>query len=464
MSAPIFDQVKHIIWEQLTILWNAKPDDGRNDPPFRPSLNEIFGVDLPLDPSTGVRLNGNLLRGMSTTKRERAAGISSPEGNLFIIDEASGFPTEIYEAFLGNLAGGGKILGITNPTVTSGWLFELFRQRTPGWQLLTLNSENSPNAVAGQVVLRGVARRDYIQMIREQCAPGSTAGREYAPTKDGDPWAEHPFYMVRILGRFPPQGANAIIGITLIDKATMSWRGDAEPEPGELVIGVDVAESGDDLTVLQPVRGYYAYEPIEMRKAEGDEVAARIVQLARQLRISDEAVRINLDGIGVGKGPYNALKFSEAVQQGWIRVCSLNVGMAADVDSGSEFEDYANLRTQLWYGCADWLKKGGKLPKHDRLIAELLAANSYPNSRGQLRMEEKKLMKIALGGRSPDYADALCLATYRGKRGAWIEFSYERVPDPRHPEPPADWGSLGGGRGSDGGRGDGGAGGKFGCF
>lgn len=426
LTAPSFTQVKDVLWKEMARL-NKEREEGAVDangdpiqPPYRPTLEKLFGISIPLDPATGIIFpdTGNDIKGKSTNTPERMAGTSSPN-LLFIIDEGSGYPNDIYEAVLGNLTGGGKLFVISNPTQTSGWFFDLFMDQPVDWKLITLNSENTPNVRAGKRIIPGVATLETIQAWR------ANAGADYA---------NNPFYMVRVLGMFPPQGSNSVISMTVLERASANWkREDGFTEPATLVIGVDVAREGDDTTVIWPVRGYHAFAPIAVPKGlnESHQLAGEIIKVARELRISAEEVRVNIDANGLGWGPTDALRFSKAVQdEGWLHISSLVTGEKADTE-----DQHVNLRSQLWFGCAAWLKEGGRLQKDGRVIKELLSATYSFDARGRLKVEPKALMKLALGGRSPDYADALCMAVYRGPRGAVYVPSYTAAHDPRHEGP-----------------------------
>jgi phage terminase large subunit len=438
MTAPSFTQIKDVLWTELQ-RQNMPRVEGTKDangdllrPPYRDSLEKVLGVTIPLDPATGVKFpeTGNKITGKSTNTPERMAGTSSPN-LLFIIDEGSGYANEIYEAVLGNLTGGGKLFVISNPTQTSGWFYDLFIDQPEGWKLFTLNSENTPNVRAGRRVIPGVAERKTIEEWRAR------AGADYM---------NNPFYLVRVLGMFPPQGSNSVISMTVLERASAKWKPDvAEQEPGGLVIGVDVARQGDDTTVVWPIRGHYAYEPTALPRTsfEGGAIAGEIIRIASACRISAEDVRVNIDASGLGWSPVDFLRRSQACQDGWLHVSSLVVGEVADTE-----DQHVNLRTQLWFGCAEWLKEGGKLRKNERVIKELLSATYAFDARGRLKVEPKDMMKLTLGGKSPDYADALCMAVYRGPRGAIVNYSYDAAPDPRHTDSKGDgWDdNVGGGR------------------
>lgn len=420
ISAPAFHQIKNIIWKEIRERFRTRP------------LSTGLMAEPALDPGTGLQLpNGNQVIGISTRTAENLAGLSAPD--LFIIvDEASGFADHLWETILGNAAGGAKLFAISNPTRTTGWFYNLFRVRAEGWILLTLNSENTPNARSGEKLIPGLCTLDFVLEMRALHGPN---------------YLESPFYMVRILGQFPGQGVDAVVSATLLERATRRWkeRTPAATE-GELVIGVDVARFGNDANTLQPVRGRYAYRPsvVDVSAAKddpgvtaGDLVADAVIATAFRLRQGEERVRVNVDGIGVGAAVVDALKRRDEVKRGWIYIVDMNVGESADEQEtllGDTRVNFANLRSQLWFGVGAWTKTG-ELPDVDALHTELLAATYTTDERGRLRVEEKKKMRAVLG-RSPDHADALCLAVYRGSRGSWTSFAYDAAPDHRHGSAP----------------------------
>lgn len=409
LTAPTYKQVKDILWTELTRWY----------PAVQAALN---GGDIPLDPGTGIRLpNGSQIIGLSTTKKENLAGYSGAN-QLFIVDEASGFPDELYETLKGNSAGGSKIIAISNPTRTVGWFYKGFRTGTydlrPAnengiplhrWRLLHISSEESPNIAAndnGQPLIPGLALPSFIEEMREECGPD---------------WETSAYYLVRVRGEFPSESTDAVVGLGLLNAAHARWTPDVPAPPGDpsvLAIGVDVARFGNDDTVLQPVRGAYAFRPKALRKADGPTIADEVARLALTLRRPNERVRVCVDGIGVGASVVDALRRHPATQDGVIQVIDVQVGEAADD------EHHANLRTQVWFGLRAWLLEGGALPDDDELDSEILAHTYAFNVKGQKQVVPKKLVRKLLT-RSPDRADALCLALYKGKG---VEFGYDGAP------------------------------------
>lgn len=401
LTAPTFNQVRSILWRELRSMERST------------SIVAQLGGEVPLDPATGVQLpHGNEIRGISTRTPENLAGISAPN-QLYIVDESSGYPDELWEVIRGNTAGGAKILLLSNPTKTTGFFFSLFRRRSKRWRLITISSENTPNVVRDEIVVPGIATSEWVREMREDC---------------GADWENHPTYMVRVRGEFPPQGSDVVISLRDVERSIHRWDPGHRPKGAELALGVDVARFGDDLSTIQPVRGDYAYLPQEHARVDGPTLAGHVAEVARQMRRTPrEMVRVNIDGIGVGASCVDALRMHPDAQKGLLAVVDINVGENAD-----QPDHYVNLRSQLWFGLAAWLAKGA-MPPCDPRDEEMLAPLYSFDVRGRKQVEPKKLTRKTLG-RSPDYADAMCLAVYRGTRGTWMGEPAEVGRDGRHGE------------------------------
>ena len=308
------------------------------------------------------------------------AGLSGAE-ILFIIDEASGFPDALWEPIFGNMAGGGRLLALGNPTQLSGPFYEAFTQKQEFWSTLHISSEESPNVLAGDVLIPGLATREWVEEKKREWGEKSAA------------------YQVRVAGNFPSQGDSAVIPFEAVQAAVLRWA--LTPADGLLHIGVDVARFGDDESVVQPRRGKKALEPFVFRGLDNVDLAGRVLRIARDLRNPGEKPRVKIDVVGNGSGVVDILKR----QKNEIEVVPVNVAEAATA------EGYHRLRDQLWFGCGDWLREGGAIPDDPKLFSELVAPTYFFDARGRQEVEEKEAVKKRLR-RSPDRADALCLAVY----------------------------------------------------
>jgi hypothetical protein len=379
MTSATYNQVKKILWKEIR-------SQSRK---MRPRL----GVNIPLDPKTGINLpDGREIFGFATNEVENAAGFSSPE-ILYIIDEASAQSIDdIFEAIEGNLAGGGKVIMFSNPTRTSGVFYEAFHAGRASWHCIHIASSSTPNATTGDAIIPGLATRAWVEDKKMQWGVDS------------------PLYQVRVQGNFPSQGERSVIPLWLVEEARGRY---ADVNfAGALVLGVDVARDGDDESVIYPVRGYKAGKPITFRNLDGNQLAGRVLEFGKSLQIANERIVVNIDVIGIGASLFDALRLITSENKlNWV-VNGVNVAHKSDDDAM-----YFNLRTQLAFGLRDWLKEGGTIPDDSLLEGEMVAVEYIFDSRGRYKLPDKSDEKKRLK-RSPDRRNALELATYSPK----IEF------------------------------------------
>ncbi len=370
LTAPADHQVKNILWPELRRL-------------YRQAATPLGGK-LYDDHRSGLKYDdGREVLGLTTNEAERIAGLSSP--NLFfVVDEAAGYPEELFEAVFGNLAGGGKVLLLGNPTRTSGTFYEAFHQKRDLWATAHISSLESPCITNAEPCVPGLATPEWAVRAKAQW------GGE-----------ESPIYQVRVLGEFPRQAENAVIGLEVVEAATRRWA--ETPDGGTLELGVDVARYGDDRSVIFPRRGKKAFKPVVLRSMDVVEVAGKALEAARALAKPGEKPVVKVDEIGIGAGVADILKRS-----GEVLVVAVNVAEHARA------EGYAKLRDQLWFSLRDWLAEGGAIPPEPELEAELVAPTYTFDAQGRAKVEAKDQIKRRLG-RSPDLADALALAVWSAK-------------------------------------------------
>jgi hypothetical protein len=158
------------------------------------------------------------------------------------------------------------------------------------------------------------------------------------------------------------------------------------------VLGVDVARYGADKSVIFPVAGLKAYEPIVVEKVSNVELAKLVI---REIgRFEPDYVRVDA---GRGEGVIDFIRASG------YKVQEVNFG-------GSAINPiYANCRSEMLHGVLDWVERGGAIPNIPRLINELSTPYVGSNDHGKLIVESKKQLK-SRGVESTDYLDALALA------------------------------------------------------
>ncbi|WP_019586681.1 hypothetical protein [Deinococcus apachensis] len=373
LSAPTARQVKIIIWKELTARRRAAWLPG----------------DLLVDPGTGFHYRDSEVLGFATNEPEKIAGVSGVD-LLFIIDEASGVDEALFEAIEGNMASGASLFLISNPTQVSGTFYDAFTTKRHLRETIHISSEDTPNVISGEILIPGLATRDWVMEKRQE-------------------WGEDsPLYQVRVRGNFPTQSENTVIGLTLVEAARLRYDADDAPITGAFDLGVDVARFGDDSTVLQPIlrARKRALPPRVHAKQDNVEVAGHVMDLVQELRetldypVSEGPVHVKIDDTGNGGGVTDHLRHSERAAALGIVVIPVTVGVPATT------EGYSNLRAQIWFASRDWLKEGGQLPPDGKMEGEAVAVKYSFDTQGRAKVERKEDIKKHLG-RSSDRWDAL---------------------------------------------------------
>lgn len=408
MTSPTDRQVNSILFREVKRLHRRARLGG--------TLHKVADAGLKAD-------DGREVWGFASNTPERVSGISG-EHMLFICDEASGIDDELFDGLEGNRAGGAKIVMFSNPTRVSGYFHRAFHGAREFWHTIHVSSVESPNVVAGKVVIPGLATREWVEEKRKEWGDQSST------------------YWARVLGAFPTQSDNSIISVGLVEEAQQRYRAFAsnadeselfrrfkklgDEKDCELHIGADIARFGDDSTVIYPRRGKVIYPAIVLHGLDVIDVAGKVLEVALAHQTShirrkprgdglgqfvlDEEWRemetpvVKIDTIGIGAGVYDALKRDKRV-----RVVGVNVS-----ESPTD-ETYYRLRDELWFILREFIRNGGAIPDDQMLAAELVEPKYAFTSLGQrIQIESKDELKKRLG-RSPDRADALALAIYSPK-------------------------------------------------
>jgi phage terminase large subunit len=336
-----------------------------------------FGGRLALKPSSGLTFpDGRIIYGFSTDEPDIMAGISGHE-LLFLADEASGIQQDIFEAIEGNTAGGGVIVMFSNPLRPVGYFYEAFAEKAKFWSKFAISSEETPNATEGKTIIPGLAERKWIEEIAEKW------GRESA------------YFAVRVLGNFPVSGSNVVFSLRLVEEAMK--RVPSQPDEDLLVCGLDVAEFGDDESILTMRRGVKVYPQLAYRGMDGVDLVGSVLMDLRRFKRPNERPVVFIDSTGVGHGAWANMVRHEEVRAYGVRMadCALNK------------LEYGNRRAEIHFKLKEKLKTMC-LPPSEDLRSQLIAPVYGFDQQGRLMVEKKDKLKARLG-RSPDHSDSLCL-------------------------------------------------------
>jgi phage terminase large subunit len=314
---------------------------------------------------------------------EAMQGVHSPNV-LLLADEASGIPQEVFNAARGSMSGESATTVLTgNPTRASGFFFDTHHELKQYWKTYWIYAARSPQAPKEEI--KDGQHRRYGSLRVSQAFVDEIAA------SDGEDSNE---YRIRVLGQFPTMDDNTVISRDLAEAA--AYRDVVlDPQANE-VWSVDVARFGDDRSVLLKRQGQVVTEIQSWKGLDLMQTCGRIK--AEYDVASKKPSVICVDAIGVGGGVADRL-----LEQN-LPIIAVNVSEAPAIGN------YRNLRAELWFRVKDWLvKRVGKIPRDELLIAELCRVRYTYSSNGKIQVESKDEMKKR-GLKSPDLADALCLS------------------------------------------------------
>jgi hypothetical protein len=381
-TAPSAHQLRDVLWGEL-VKWQRHADAQsvqRGDSPrlwlsrlFKTTTERMYDISAPdwgAVARTGKKESPEALQGFHA------------EYLLFVIDEASGVPEEVFEAAEGALStASARVLMLGNPTRNLGTFAASHKANRGEYTALHFRSQDSP-------------------LVDPQYRPRLV--RKFGEDSN--------LVRVRCDGEFPHADEDTLIGI----EHTEPCLSREEPAAtGERRLGVDVARFGDDRTVLLVRQGPVVSACRIFRKQDTMQTVGEVLRAIHDWQI--EACYI--DVIGLGAGVVDRLL---ELQQGGapaLRTCRLhavNVAESAERYTGLFLESMKPrlLRDALWLEMARWCREESPVfccvaREHNEDLAGELCTPTYRiDSSGRIVVEPKDAMKKRLG-HSPDLADAL---------------------------------------------------------
>lgn len=190
--------------------------------------------------------------------------------------------------------------------------------------------------------------------------------------------------------------------------AQKRWLSTPKPAIEMSSLGIDVARSGNDKTILSPRYGTWFDKQIVLPgkdTPDGDSIAAAVIKLTQPDTI------INIDVIGIGASAYDS---TAKVRANTVAVNSASKSIETD---RSKKLTFTNLRAEMWWKLREALDpvKGDNLclPDDPELLADL-TSSTYTLAPTGIRIQSKEEIKKEIG-RSPDKGDSLIYAFYMKK-------------------------------------------------
>jgi len=340
---------------------------------------------------------GRRIFGKTARKLEGLLGFGSPEC-LIIGDECSGVEDAVFGALTGMLAGGGAIVLCGNPTKTSGYFARTFK--LVSWHAIHIASTESPNYIAGHVVIAGLATREWVDAEIEEHGEDSA------------------HVAVHIKGEFAAAHQLRPFGSDVFARATAANHR-IEPK-GLLHISLDPALSGardgrNDDSVFAVRRGKRILELDVCQGLDEHELLDRFLDLLERHALPGEQPVLNIDRLGVaGKlvgDVFETYRFAHPAR--------FTLWFIRESDNPKrQGAIYNKHRDELYGNLADYLRDGGGLPEDAALEEELDVMEFMPNTKGRSVLTPKTQIRKLLG-RSPDRADATALVCWQAPHTAW---------------------------------------------
>lgn len=430
-AAPPESNLKKLLWGEVGSLVEKHPklftgDTITNLNIERAKQEFITGVTIPAS-------------GTESQREGKFSGKHSPF-LFFIIDEGDAVPDEVYKGIESCMSGGHvRLLIMFNPRAEAG---EAYRMERDGRaNVVELSAFNHPNVVTGKDVIPGaVTRETTVRRVNQWCRPlakgepldsecfelpeflvGAVAANQngvpYPPLQAGSYKITEPAFSYMTLGQYPAQGSTALISKEWIARARARWdayvleRGETPPEYSAGIMGLDVAEFGNDANCACFRYGGFVERLVTWAGVDTVVTGDRATEEYKTRNMA----QANVDATGVGAGVAPHMQRNG---------CSANsVKVASSPTDTTEMGEFRILRDQLWWACREWLRAdtGAMLPPDEHLIEELQVA-SYETRNGKIRVMDKSTMKELLR-RSPDRADALCLTFYSSGFFAGCDFT-----------------------------------------
>lgn len=353
-TAPTGHQLHDLLWAEAQ-KWHAKMH-----PWFKDQL--VINKEI-------IAVKGNEAGQFAvarTSRKEQPEALQGFHGShvLYMVDEASGVPDPIFEPMRGALStAGSRVLLAGNPTRLDGLFHRTHHRLRDSWTRITLSCVDSPNV-----------SREYIEEMK----------KDYGEDSD--------IYRVRVLGEFPAQSINQLIGRDLVDRARGRHIVAQDYRDAPAVLGVDVAWEGDDLSVIYLRQGLYSKCLRTFAGVDNMTLADQVISA-----MLEHQVQATFIDVGWGTGVIDRLR-----QLGYSPI-PVNFGGKALKDAR-----YVNKRSEIWNEMKLWLEAGGCIEDDEKLAEDLCAPEYQFTPGGKIQLEAKKDMKKR-GLPSPDRADALAL-------------------------------------------------------
>jgi hypothetical protein len=320
---------------------------------------------------------------------------------LVVLDEMGDYPEGVVQAAEGIFANQhvaeARLLAAWNPTRTDGPAYRVCTKDRKRWTIIHITGDpEDPNR----------SPRISIEWARKMIEDWG---------RDSD------VVRVNVLGLFPRASSDKLLSADDVQTAMGRAVGMGVSLSEASVWGLDVARSlTGDRSVLRERVGCAAMSAHVWRGKDGVQLANVVSHVLKQSSRQPDYLVVDVAGVG-----------ASAVDQ--LRVLGWgDILIPVDFGGGPDEDRFGCKRDEMWWRCADWVKRQGSLPPDSGVLAAELTAPTYrygtSGKRTVFRVESKESLKDR-GLDSPDEADSLVLTFHQA---VWVKREMERELEYRH--------------------------------
>lgn len=385
---------------------------------------------------------------------------------LVVIDEACGVTQHLYDAVDSLVTNeNARVLAIGNPDDPTSH-FAHVCQPDSGWEVIHLDGLRSPNITEERVIgddpanpkfplvaalmeAEGIPYSTEVipdhlrpllineRWIEERIARWAGVGQGMVASLDWPGLVERvrtacagsPLFTAKVRGLFPTSASEGIIPLGWAQRAiergkdlamTQGAARVALLDPGDLVLGLDVARTGDDETCFAIRYGSWVKSVEHFRITDTTEIADRAAAYLHEPRS-----RVVVDVIGIGSGVFDLLRRYKNSSQITGTPVAFNASAQSNRrDKLGQFR-FLNDRAAAWWHMRELLDPSAganiALPDDEAMLEELVAPKFAHHVGGKIKVESKADIKRRIG-RSTDAADAVIQAFWIEGKNPPIEY------------------------------------------
>lgn len=399
-TAGAWRQLERYLWPEIK-KWAKRI---RWDTLGRPPLDErteLLSLNLKLAHGTAFAV--------ASSNAELIEGVHA-DSVFYIFDESKAISADTFEAAEGAFSGADPAGGLpeafalacSTPGEPNGMFYDIHARR-PGLDDWWPRHVTLDEAIAARRVSAG-----WAEQRRKQWGADSAA------------------FHNRVLGEFHSSDEDGVIPLGWIEAAFDRWRawddaGRPMPDSGLRVVGVDVARTGTDKTVMA-LR--YADIVTELRRTSREDTMQTSGRVKGILDGNDGMTAV-IDVIGIGAGVVDRCREQR------LSVDGFNAAAGTKRRDGSGELGFVNQRAAAWWGLREALDPsvGSEvaLPPDDVLLGDLTAPHWRVASGGKIQVESKDDIRARIG-RSPDDGDAVVMAFWTRSAGWADAYGVARCP------------------------------------